>query len=73
MPRPRIPAYKQVAADLRRRIESGELHRGESIPSIVNLADEYHVATGTIQKALALLKREGLIESEPGYGTFISS
>jgi DNA-binding GntR family transcriptional regulator len=30
------------------------------------------VATGTVQKALRILKNEGLIESEPAYGTFVA-
>jgi len=41
------------------------------LPSIVKLAERYQVATRTVQKALGILKREGLIEGEPGYGTFV--
>lgn len=70
-PRPRVPLSRQIAADLRERIGRGELKTGDQLPSVVRLAETYNVATGTVQKALRILKREGLIESEPAYGTFV--
>jgi len=42
------------------------------LPSIVNLAAEYRTSTGTIQKALAILRNDGLIVSVPNYGTFVA-
>jgi DNA-binding GntR family transcriptional regulator len=68
----RTPPSRQIAATIRARIESGELKPGEPLPSIINLSEQYQVATRTIQKALAILKRDGLVESEPGYGTFVA-
>jgi GntR family transcriptional regulator len=68
----RTPPSRQIAAKIRAQIESGELAPGDRLPSIMALAAEYHVATGTVQKALRILKREGLIESEPSYGTFVA-
>jgi DNA-binding GntR family transcriptional regulator len=38
----------------------------------VTLATEHQVATNTVQKALRILKDEGLIVSVPGYGTFVA-
>jgi DNA-binding GntR family transcriptional regulator len=38
----------------------------------VNLSVEYQTSTGTIQKALAILRVEGLIVSVPNYGTFVA-
>jgi DNA-binding GntR family transcriptional regulator len=69
--RGRIPPSRQIAADLRGQIERGELAPGDMLPSIVKLAERYQVATRTVQKALGILKREGLVEGEPGYGTFV--
>jgi DNA-binding GntR family transcriptional regulator len=69
-PRPRVPLSRQIAADIRAKIESGEYKADVALPSIVKLAGQYGVATGTIQKALKILKNEGLVESEPAYGTF---
>ena len=70
-PRPRLPVSRQIAADIRSKIEAGEYTPDVAMPSIVKLAQAYGVATGTIQKALRILKDEGLIESEPAYGTFV--
>jgi DNA-binding GntR family transcriptional regulator len=36
------------------------------------MATEYRTSTGTIQKALAMLREEGLIVSVPSYGTFVA-
>jgi GntR family transcriptional regulator len=42
------------------------------LPSIVALAAEHRVTTNTVQKALRILKDEGLVTSVPGYGTFVA-
>lgn len=62
---------RQIAADIRAKIEAGEYTPDVALPSIVKLAEQYGVATGTVQKALRILKAEGLVESEPAYGTFV--
>jgi GntR family transcriptional regulator len=66
------PPSRQLAALLRTKIESGELAPGAALPSIVALATEHQVATNTVQKALRILKDEGLIVSVAGYGTFVA-
>jgi DNA-binding GntR family transcriptional regulator len=60
---------EQVAAILRGRIERGEL--AGRLPSYMTLATELDVAPMTVQRALAILKAEGLIYSVPGRGTFV--
>lgn len=67
-----MPPSRQVAASLRERISSGALAPGSKLPSIVKLSVEYQTSTGTIQKALAILRAEGLIVSVPNYGTFVA-
>ena len=66
------PPSRQLAALLRAKIQSGELAPGDALPSIVALATEHGLTTNTVQKALRILKDEGLVESVPGYGTFVS-
>lgn len=65
------PPSQQLAALLRAQIKSGELPPGTMLPSIVKLAEQHHVATNTVQKALGILKDEGLIQTVRGYGTFV--
>jgi DNA-binding GntR family transcriptional regulator len=66
-----VPPWRQLAASLRRRIESGELPPGSRLPSIMDLADQYSLAPVTVRKALDALKREGLIVTQSGWGTFV--
>ena len=61
--------YVQVAARLRERIETGEL--GPKLPSHMELANQMGVAPMTVQRALKILRDEGLIYSVPGRGTFV--
>ena len=67
-----MPPYQQIAADLRRRIESGELAPGDMVPSITSLTQEYGVSKGTAVKALDVLRREGLTRTVAGWGTFVA-
>lgn len=51
----------QIAADLRRRIDEGEWSPGDRMPTYEDLATRYSTGSATIQAALAVLRREGLI------------
>jgi DNA-binding GntR family transcriptional regulator len=61
--------YQRVLADLRRRIESGEL-TGKLLTRM-KLAEEYGVSPMTIQRAINALKAEGLVHSVPALGVFV--
>jgi DNA-binding GntR family transcriptional regulator len=63
---------EQVTAIVRARITSGEYPPGSRMPSVNTLAQEFGVATRTVRKALAPLAAEGLIETRPGWGTFVA-
>ncbi len=63
--------YQRVAADIRRRIVSGDMPVGMRIPPHRELATEYGVSGITINKALAGLVSEGLLYSHVGRGTFV--
>lgn len=62
-----VPPYRQLAAILRTRIEAGEFTG--RLPSDRTLAQEYGVATGTVRKAVAVLRDGGLIETAHGWGS----
>lgn len=64
-----LPLYEQVANDLRRRIEAGEL-AGRSEPlTDGGLAADYRVAIGTVRKALRILRAEDLVRTRHGRGS----
>lgn len=62
-------AYVQVADDVARRIESGEIAR--KLPAERSLAEEYGVAYTTVRHAMKILRERGLIITVHGRGTFV--
>lgn len=62
-----VPPYRQLAGFLRRRIESGEL--AGRLPGERSMAQEWDVAHGTVRKALGVLRDEGLVETNQGWGS----
>ncbi len=62
----------RIAADLRRRIEAGELEPGQPVPSITTLTQEWQVARETAAHALTTLEGEGLVRRYPGKGYFVT-
>lgn len=64
------PPWRQVADDLRRRLGEGEWPG--RLPAEKTLAQEYQVAVGTIRKALGQLRREGLIMTDKGWGSYVA-
>ena len=65
--------YEKLAAGLRAAIESGQLPPGELLPTVVELAAEHEVSPGTINRAVALLKAEGLIDVERGKHAIVTT
>ena len=61
-----------IAAQLRREINSGSLQRFERVPPERSLASNYNVSRGTIRSAINKLEIEGLVETRAGSGTYIS-
>jgi GntR family transcriptional regulator len=64
------PLYVQLADLIREQIRSGELTG--RVPSVKSLTQEHGVSHITAEKALDLLKTEGLIRSVIGKGTFVT-
>ena len=69
-PRSSVPSYRQLAAQLRQRIESGQISDGEPLPSITRIRQETGLAVGTIRQGIALLVSEGWAYTVPGRGTY---
>ncbi|TCM38639.1 GntR family transcriptional regulator [Kribbella sp. VKM Ac-2568] len=63
--------YQQIAAEIRRSIESGKLRPGERAPSTRALVRDHGIAMATATKVLATLQQEGLVHSRPGVGTVV--
>ncbi|MEU4247770.1 GntR family transcriptional regulator [Amycolatopsis sp. NPDC026612] len=65
------PPFQQVAAVLKAAIVTGKLRPGDRLPSYTDLASQYGVAPMTAQKAVGLLRDEGLVISRQGKGSFV--
>ena len=65
------PPFLRIAAEIRRRIESGQLQPGDRVPSARQITVEWDVAIATASKALAALREEGLVRAVPGVGTVV--
>ena len=66
------PLYVQLAAILREQITSGMLPSRSRLPTLGELAGEHDLAITTVQKALGVLKDEGLIVTYPGRGMYVA-
>jgi GntR family transcriptional regulator len=69
----RTPLSRQIAADLRDSIFSGQLAEGALLPSERELIERYGTTKSTASKAIAILRSEGLVTTEFGRGTFVRS
>ncbi|MFE9360352.1 GntR family transcriptional regulator [Streptomyces olivaceoviridis] len=67
-----VQPYQRIVQDVRDKIRSGRLTAGTKLPSTRELADEYGVAPGTVQRALTELRTAGLIYSHQGRGSFVT-
>lgn len=64
--------YRQIAQDLRRKIESGDLAPGAKLPNEEQFRTEYDASRNTVRDAIKWLTTRGLVESKPGQGTFVA-
>jgi GntR family transcriptional regulator len=62
------PLYLQLADLLRRQIESGAL--SGRLPSLKTLSQEHGISHITAEKALAVLRDEGLVQAVIGKGFY---
>ncbi|MEU7855545.1 winged helix-turn-helix domain-containing protein [Nonomuraea sp. NPDC049141] len=67
------PRWRQVHAIITERIRTGEYKTGERIPSLIDLIEEFGIANATGQKVMRALRADGLIRTEPGMGSFVTT
>ncbi|MYY80865.1 MULTISPECIES: winged helix-turn-helix domain-containing protein [unclassified Streptomyces] len=67
-----VQPYQRIVQDFSEKIRLGRLTAGTKLPSTRELAAEYGIAPGTVQRALTELRAAGLIYSHQGRGSFVS-
>jgi GntR family transcriptional regulator len=65
------PMYRQIAEDLRGKIEGGEIAAGAQLPTEIELMEQYDASRNTVRDAIKLLTARDLVETRPGQGTFV--
>ncbi len=60
------PLHQQIADELRRQIDEGELRSGDPLPSEHTLMRRFGVSRGTIRQARAALRTDGTITGSRG-------
>jgi GntR family transcriptional regulator len=65
------PIYRQIADDLRDKIESAEIAQGGRLPTEIDLMERYDASRNTVRDAIRLLTTRGLVETRAGQGTFV--
>ncbi|MEU5869683.1 TetR/AcrR family transcriptional regulator C-terminal domain-containing protein [Nonomuraea sp. NPDC047529] len=67
------PPFLRITAELRRRVERGELRQGDLLPSTRQIVREFGVAMATATKVLTALRQAGLARPVPGVGTVVDT
>lgn len=67
------PMYLQIMERIKQRIAAGDWVEGQPIPSIRQLAVDLQVSVITVKRAYYELEREGVIITQQGKGSRVSS
>ena len=68
-----VPIYVQLRNEIVMGIGRGELKRGESLPTVRQMAADIGVNTMTVNKAYKILKDEGYIEIDRRHGAKVNT
>lgn len=64
--------YRQIANDLRKRIDAGDLRAGSPLPSEAELMGGFGVSRQTARRAFAVLEADGKVVVQHGVGRFVA-
>lgn len=70
--RPGAPIYEQIVHAARLAVASGRLAPGDRFPSVREIGRELNVNPNTVQKAVAELTAQGVLEVHVGQGCFVA-
>jgi GntR family transcriptional regulator len=66
------PLYRQLAAELRRRILSGQYPPDRPLPPKPAICEEFGVSMRTVNDALRVLREDGMVVTQVGKGVFVT-
>ena len=65
--------YKQIIGAIENALQTGEIAKGDQLPSINEVCVQYNLSRDTVVKSYSQLKERGIITSAHGKGYYISS
>src|SRR6056297_224168 len=68
-----VPKYKQLIQSVYYAIENKQLHLGDKIPSINEIANELSLSRDTVLTAFNELRTRGIVASTPGKGYYVNT
>ena len=66
------PRYRQIEADMRRRIVDGEWEAGEPLPPLRVLCEQYDCTGTMLRQAIQPLQDAGAIEGQQGRANIVA-
>jgi len=66
------PLYQVVAESIFQQVNDGQLSANDRIPSEHELCQIYSVGRNTVRRAISELAKDGVLNTIPGVGTFVS-
>ena len=67
-----IPVYQQIAQTVKQDVMMSKMYVGEQLTSVRKLAKQLSINPNTVQKAYAILRKEGIIYSVKGKGDYVA-
>lgn len=68
-----VPKYQQIVNGINKALANNSLSNGDALPSINRVCKDYKFSKDTVFKAYNILKDNGVIESVPNKGYFVTS
>jgi GntR family transcriptional repressor for pyruvate dehydrogenase complex len=65
--------YEQIVQQIEQRFLNGHLKVGDRLPPERELAEQFGVSRTAVREAVKALRQKGLVEIQPGRGTFITN
>ncbi|HXV97259.1 MAG TPA: GntR family transcriptional regulator, partial [Anaerolineae bacterium] len=63
--------YEQITEQIQKLVMDGSLRPGDKLPPERELAERFGVSRTAVREAVKALREKGLVEIQPGRGTFI--
>ncbi|MDA8060948.1 MAG: GntR family transcriptional regulator, partial [Actinomycetota bacterium] len=67
-----LPAYRQLAGQVRDAVSLGLLHPGDRLPSVREVVAQVTVNPNTVLRAYRELEADGTVDAVQGRGTFVA-